>query len=155
MTIFKGIDKDGQTKLMKDVDINGSSKPEPPKDDELPKNTMLVIVDKQNKEIKYDNRDIYFGTYTASPKEDGYGIDIRFGSAYSFEISTDTIYIGVCKNNDGNLKYIFDNFYKFRDILKDFISKEYYMQSVDINVRIVMIDEDGTKETYEIRGENG
>ena len=35
------------------------------------------------------------------------------------------------------------------------IAKEYFMQSVDINVRIVMIDEDGTKETYEIRGENG
>ena len=155
MTIFKGIDKDGQTKLMKDVDINGSSKPEPPKDDELPKNTMLVIVDKQNKEIKYDNRDICLGSYTASPKEDSYGIDIRFGDAYSFEVSTDTIYIGVCKHNDNYLEHIFDNFYKYRDILKEFIAKEYYMPSVDINVRIVMIDEDGTKETYEIRGENG
>ena len=88
-------------------------------------------------------------------EEDGYDIDIRFGDKYNFEISSDTIYIGICELNDYNLNFIFDNFYKYRDTLKDFIAKEYYMPDVDINVRIVMIDEDGTKETYEIRGENG
>ena len=84
-----------------------------------------------------------------------YDIDIKFGSEFNFEISTVSIYIGFCEQNDYRLEYIFDNFYKYRDTLKEFIAKEYYMPSVDINVRIVMIDEDGTKETYEIRGENG